>query len=113
MNNIIGEPLLFNLFYFVKDKSLREAVYEADETTPEFRNIHIKNITSTGSNKAMVFNGLPEKVIRNVTVENANIRSRYGAEMNCCENITLKNVIIIPEQGEPFIFSNVEGLVRN
>ena len=70
MNDILQEPLLFDLFY--GGKSASEAHAEGgdaevtdiapkpvDETTPAFRDIHIRNVWCRGARRAMYFNGLP------------------------------------------------------
>lgn len=108
MHNILHEPLLFDLYYFVKERSPNEAIPEADITTPVFRNIYIKEIVSNGGNKAMFFNGLPEMNIENVHVENAVIAARLGAELSEAQHITFKNVTVIPDEGPALILHNVK-----
>ena len=118
MNNIMQDALLFDLFY--GGKSASEAVEEGtgeptdmmlkpvDETTPAFRDIHIKNIWCRGARRAMFFNGLPEMNVERVTVENARIYARGGAEICESTDVLLRDVTVVPEQGPALKLNNVK-----
>ena len=121
MNNILQEPLLFDLFY--GGKSASEAFAEGgtgevtdleakpvDETTPAFRNIHIKNVWCRGARRAMYFNGLPEMNVEHVSVENTHIYAATGARINESSDVVLRNVQIIPESGPALMLNNVKNL---
>ena len=121
MNNILQEPLLFDLFY--GGKSASEARAEGseaeptdlapkavDETTPAFRNIHIKNVWCRGASRAMYFNGLPEMNVEHVTVENTYIQAETGARINESSDVVLRNVQIVPERGPALMLNNVKNL---
>jgi polygalacturonase len=120
MFNIATESLLFDLYY--GGKSAVEALNDGDnapvkrtvppvnEGTPEFRNIYVKDMIARHVRRAMYFNGLPEKNIVNINVENAIITSRVGAEISESEQIYFKNVNIIPESGPALILNNVKSL---
>ncbi|MDR2938066.1 MAG: glycoside hydrolase family 28 protein [Prevotellaceae bacterium] len=111
MMNIPAEPLLFDLFYGGKSAiEAREAgdkpdtqMKAVDETTPQFRNIFIKNITCNGADRAMYFNGLPEMNVQNVTVDNVVIKSTRGAEISESTDVKLSNIKIVPSKGEPIV----------
>lgn len=120
MMNIPTEPLLFDLHY--GGKSAVEAAAEgaspfdvdfvpADETTPQFRNIYIKDIICSGAAKAMYFNGIPEKNIENIFVENCDIVSQKGADLRYSTNVVLKDVRINQEEGEGFSVANCKDVV--
>lgn len=121
MNNILQEPLLFDLFY--GGKSASEALADGDgseltdlaarpvdETTPAFRDIHIKNVWCRGARRAMYFNGLPEMNVERVTVENTQIYALTGAQINESKDVVLRNVKIVPEQGPALMLNNVKNL---
>ncbi len=121
MNDIMQEALLFDLFY--GGKSASEAAeagdgvqatdlkaMPVDETTPEFRNIHIRNVCCRGARRAMYFNGLPEKNVANVVVENSCIYAENGAEINESTNVLLRNVKVVPEKGVALKVNNVKQL---
>ncbi len=110
MMNIIADPVIFNLYYggrsAVEVMENGEKVPAAvepmpvDETTPAFRDIHIKDVVCTNSNRALYFNGIPEMPIKNVTLENVHLTSKKGAEFLYSEDITLKNVVIKNKEGK-------------
>ncbi|MDR1653169.1 MAG: glycoside hydrolase family 28 protein [Prevotellaceae bacterium] len=120
MFNIATEPFLFDLYY--GGKSAVEALSDtvstpktdkipaADETTPAFRNINVKNLTARNARRAMFFNGLPEMPIDSINVENAFITATYGATLSECKNIVFKNIVIKQKEGEAFNLNNVENI---
>ncbi len=119
MNNIATEPLLFDLFY--GGKSASEALADGeeaeatdlvpkpvDETTPQFRDIHIRDVWCNGARRAMLFNGLPEKNVERVTLERVAVRSTLGAQINESTDVSLKEVTVYPEQGPALMLNNVK-----
>ena len=121
MNNILQEPLLFDLFYGGKSASearaegdnaeLADLIPKAvDETTPAFRDIHIKNVWCRGARRAMYFNGLPEMNVERVTVENTQIYAETGAQINESSDVVLRNVKVVPEKGPALLLNNVKNL---
>jgi polygalacturonase len=123
MNDIATEALLFDLFY--GGKSAVEAQEDGDnddvntdlpakpvdETTPEFRNIFVTGVVCRGANRAMLFNGLPEKNVSNIVVENSSIEADAGAQINESTGVVLRNVKITPRTGPALMVNNVKGLV--
>lgn len=122
MNNILTDGLLFDLFY--GGKSASEALADGDEgeasdmpfkpvdeTTPAFRNISIKDVRCNGARRAMLFNGLPEMNVENVTVENAQFYTTTGAQINESTNVSLKDVTIVPKQGAALAINNAKQVV--
>ena len=118
MLDIVAEPLLFDLFYMGKSAvelqvdtiTGKPILPKADETTPTFRNIHIKNITCSNANRAMYFNGLPENPIEGIYVENAFINSRLGGEIKQSKHIILKNIVIKNTDGPVMKISNCKDI---
>ncbi|MDR0419707.1 MAG: glycoside hydrolase family 28 protein [Prevotellaceae bacterium] len=111
MMNIPAEPLLFDLFYggmsaieakdAGADKDVSTQIFKVDETTPQFRNIFIKDITCNGAGRAMYFNGLPEMNVENVTVDNVTMTSEDGAVISESNGVKLTNINILPKKGAP------------
>lgn len=120
MMDIVTEPLLFDLYYMNKSavevledaegKPVKPALQKVDETTPTFRNIHIKNIRCSNASRAMYFNGLPENPIEGIFVEDAYITARQGAEIKESKQISLKNINIIPSSGPSLKIENCEDI---
>lgn len=120
MFDITTDSFLFDLYYGGKSASesledgdennSKQEVAKADETTPVFRNIYVKNIVSRNARRAMFFNGLPEMNITNIHVENAELSSLLGAEISESDGISLKNIHIESKQGASLILNNVKNL---
>ena len=120
MMNIPTEPLLFDLHY--GGKSAVEAAaegaspfdvefVEANETTPQFRDIFIKDVICSGAARAMYFNGIPEKNIENIVVENCEIVSDKGADLRYSTGVVLKDVKITQSEGDGFSVANCTDVV--
>ena len=120
MMNIPTEPLLFDLHY--GGKSAVEAAaegaspfdvefVEADETTPQFRDIFIRDIVCSGAARAMYFNGIPEKNIENIHVENCKIVSDKGADLRYSNGVVLRDVTIVQSGGEGFSVANCKDVI--
>ena len=121
MNDIATEALLFDLFY--GGKSAIEALEDGDgnvstdmpfkpvdETTPQFRNITIDNVVCRSARRAMLFNGLPEMNVENVTVTNSTVEAEVGAEINESTNVTFRNVRIVPRKGAALKINNSKSV---
>lgn len=122
MKDIVAEAVLFNLYYGGNDpaamlaagiqhRTESEVTRVADETTPAFRDIHIKDIVCNGAQRAMLFNGLPEMPVKGIDIENATITSRIGIQLFWSEDVHFKNVNIKPSEGEPVFTENVKNFV--
>lgn len=120
MFNIATESFLFDLYYGGKSASESledgdetpesDVVVPVDETTPVFRKIYVKNLTSRNARRAMFFNGLPEMNINDIHIENVTISAQYGAELVESQDITFKNVKIVPQEGAALILKNVQNM---
>ena len=119
MMNIPTEPLLFDLHY--GGKSAVEAAADgqpaydvafvpADETTPQFRDIFIKDIVCSGAARAMYFNGIPEMNVENIVVEDCEIISDKGADLRYSDGVVLKNINITQSEGVGYSFINCKNV---
>lgn len=106
MINIPTDAIRFNLFYGgrapsldedrdPKGKERDEKLVEVTEETPSFKNIYMKNITATGSEKAVFFMGLPEMNLENVSLENSVFETKKGIVAIDVNGLKLSNVKII------------------
>lgn len=107
MIDITGEGLLFDLYYFVKNPP--KEIPAVDETTPQFKDIFISNVTSYGSGRAVKFNGIPEMPIENIHVGNSVFTSIEGGLLSESKDIKFENVTIIPEKGAALKVNNVSN----
>jgi len=118
MFDIATESFLFDLYYGGKSASesladgdttpVDESIPAVDDTTPAFKNIYVKNLTSRNARRAMFFNGLPEMKIENINIEDVTISATIGAEVVESENIHFKNVKLMPKTGPALILKNVK-----
>ncbi len=122
MTEIPTEPLLFDLHY--GGKSAMEtaeagegnpdfdiAPMPVDGTTPEFRSIHIRNIICSGASRAMYFNGIPEKYISDIIIEDCTIASDKGADIRYSDGVILRNVHVRQKSGDGFSFANCRDVI--
>ena len=120
MMDIPTEPLLFDLHY--GGKSAVEAAADgltafdveyvpADETTPQFRDIYIRDVVCSGAARAMYFNGIPEKNIENIVVEDCEIVSDKGADLRYSTGVVLKNVNITQADSLGYSLANCKNVV--
>ncbi len=91
MTDIPGEALLFDLYY-KKRFSPGDSVPPVTEGTPVFRNLFVRNITGTGIGTAMLFNGLPEMKLQNVSVEEVSFEAEEGITVREAQNVTFRDV---------------------
>ena len=120
MTDIVTECILFDLYYGGQSavellESGRETtavdLLPVDETTPQFRDIYIKDIVCNGARRAMFFNGLPEMPVENINISDCVITSQIGVQLNNSKDITMKNVKVTAATGEPVVTNRVENLV--
>ena len=79
------------------------------ETTPDFRNIRISNLTAQCKRSAGVVVGLPESPLQGIVLENVNISAATtGLLMRNVQNVRLKNARVSVADGPPFIMENAQ-----
>lgn len=94
MKDIVNYGIIFNLHYAgvaaseLVDGQV-EPVFQVDETTPSFHDIHISNVSLAGPCQAVYINGLPEMPVRNVDFKNFNYVTAKAPEVHYAENISL------------------------
>ncbi len=70
--------------------------------TPFFHDIHIENVTATGSDWAGVVIGLPESPVKGLTMKNVSISATKGFNIAFAQ-VTLDRVTVTAAQGDPII----------
>lgn len=108
MTDIPNQALLFDLYYNAGRAAV--PVPPVTEMTPSFRDIHIRDITVRGAGTAMMFNGLPEMNVKNVTVENALVQADEGIVVRQSDGMQLKNVSILPKTGPALTLGNAKNM---
>ncbi len=121
MINIPTETIRFNMFYGgnspilegdqdAEDEARDEEPEPVTEETPSFRNISIKNIRATGSQKAAFFMGLPEMSLKNVSLENAVFKAEEGITAIDADGLKLTDVKVLSKDAALTVYNskNVE-----
>lgn len=112
MKNIPAEAILFDMYYMAKDpvvlagekRELPKVEFKTvDETTPQFRNIHISNVYCNGAEKGIFVRGLPEMHIKDIVLENMVLQAKKGIDVQEATGITFKNIKIISEETDPVV----------
>lgn len=101
MTDIPTNAISFNLYYggLSVSELLEEGGVKAfagpepvSEKTPQFRDIHINNITVKGAKQAVVLQGLPEMNLENVTLSNMLLEAENGFLISDATKVQIKNV---------------------
>ena len=114
MIDIISDAINFNLYYANKSVGERDSDNDStnsatvNEGTPQFRDIHMRNIVCRGARKAIVLQGLPEMPIKNITLKNVDITSQEGVFVTDAENISFDNVRVESKSGAPLTQERVK-----
>lgn len=86
INNVSNEAIQINMYYefsTVSPKSQAPSV---------FQNISIKNISGTGADTAIMIKGLPEKKLKNITLENITLKASNSFICSNAECIHFNNI---------------------
>lgn len=132
----VGSPIVVNSYYWCCDPDGHSYYVECkdplpvDERTPEIRKMVFKNIQATDCHVAASYvYGLPEAKIKELSLENIQISfaenpekeypdmmaglepcSCMGMFLNNIEKLKLKNVTISGQEGEAFLFDNIDNI---
>lgn len=88
INNVSDQAIQINMFYEYS------TVIPKSENPSDFRNIEIRNIKGNGAATGIQIKGLPEKRLKNITLENIDLAAKDGFICSDVENISIKNVSI-------------------
>lgn len=114
MRSIVKDAIIFNLFYEglaptevdgrIENRNVE--IHDVTEKTPEFRNIHIKDVVCVGAERAIFIQGLPEMPVSEISIENSTIISEKGCICNYVEKMNLKDVKIVSDIGSSFYLNS-------
>lgn len=112
MKDIPGDAILFDMYYMAKDpvplagekRELPKVEFkQVDETTPQFRNFHIRNVYCNGAQRAIFIRGLPEMHVKNIFLEDMVLQVDKGIEIQEASTIAFKNVSVISRETNPVV----------
>lgn len=121
MINIPTNAISFNLYYGglapddllaqLEDQKLRREIHPVNESTPCFRDIHMKDITCKGANQAIYLQGLPEMNLENITMENLIMEGENGLFCMDARGITIRGLNLMSGKEPALIFYNAKDVV--
>ncbi|MDP0500112.1 MAG: glycoside hydrolase family 28 protein [Verrucomicrobiota bacterium JB022] len=100
MKDIGREAIRLNEFYGAS------TVKPLTQVPPHFRNFTLRDIECDGANHAVLIDGLPERPVSDIKLENVHIRAKRGFSATDAEGITARNVVIEPQEGPAFYLKN-------
>lgn len=96
MSNIKGAAITFDMFYggtaWGEGEKVSASYEPVSETTPQFRDVHIEDVTCHGAKVAIEMRGLPEMPIEGISIKNARIESEQGVYLQHASRIELHSV---------------------
>lgn len=97
INDVSDQAVQINMFYEFS------TVMPKGNEPSEFENIEIRNVSGRGARVGVQIKGLPERKVKNITLENINLDAEEAYECTDAENITLKNVKLGGKSYDSFI----------
>jgi len=123
MKDIAAEAVLFDMYYMAKDPVVLAGEKRAppvvemkpvDESTPQFQNFYLRNITCNGASKGIFVRGIPEMHVKNILIENAVLQADDGIDIQEASNITLNNVAMMSKNTKPVAYVlNSDNITMN
>lgn len=113
MQNIVDNVLSINSFYNGHDPVLDNAQLGVDYRVPEYKNIHISNVTVDGAAQAISIDALPNVPVHNLDMSNVMIKAQKGWESNYTTNVQLNNVKITPANGIVYTLEHATDFLFN
>lgn len=104
MKNIKQQAIVLDMMYA---KMPPEPV---SDRTPQFRNIHLSNITAQ-TNEAIYINGIAEMPVEDISFNDIQFDAQKGANIKEANGIEFHNVRITTKEGSSIMAENVKGLV--
>jgi DNA sulfur modification protein DndE len=120
MKDIPGEAISFDMYYEAKDpiplagqkaEMPKIELLPVDESTPQFRNFFVQNITVQGAKRGIFVRGLPEMNVKNVEMENLVIQADEGIYCEEGQGLSIKNVTLFCKATKPIIAIHNSGQV--
>ena len=104
--NIKREIFMFNLMYSRTEPEL------VSERTPQFRNIHISNVTGNAKQLCAI-KGLAEMPVNDLSFNDIDVNAQLGFTINNASNIRLNNIQLSAEKGPAVKIENSSMIELN
>lgn len=122
MSRIIGEAILFSMYYAAKDPialiddNWAPIEYKEEpftDATPVFRDVFMENIYCNGAAAALKIDGLPESNVSNIHLSKASISAELGINITEGQNIHFTDVEIYHSKGAFLTTLNAKDIFFN
>lgn len=88
LEDILEEAVQISIFYPYS------TVEPKSDAAPEFSDIYLSEISGDSRRLALEIRGLPEKFLRNITLDTVALEGEEGMVCDCAEGLTMRNVDI-------------------
>ena len=106
MENIGQEAIRINTNYGAYMASKSGSAY------PLFRDINIRNVSCDGAGVGLSVQGTSHQPVENLTIESVDLKATHGMTFDWVDGLRLKDIKSTPSRGEPIVFRNCKGIVR-
>jgi polygalacturonase len=96
--------------YYLMEGETRGGPEPVSIRTPVFRNIAISNVTIDGAKQLIDIEGLPEKPIEGLHIQNVMGSGKSGLTANYTDDLELRHVQLEPASGSSFTIQNAANL---
>lgn len=112
MKDIPAEAILFDMYYMARDPVALDGETRAlpkverkivDESTPVFKNFHIRNVFCSGAETGIFVRGLPEMHVENIVLENMVLQAKKGMDIQEASGIVFKNITMLSKETDPVV----------
>ena len=104
INNLRDQGIILNMYYDAT------TVEPRSEMPPLFKNITVRSIKGKNIAQPVVLRGLPEKKMKDITLENIDLSGKEGLRASNLDGLYLKNINLRVEAEDHFDFKNVANL---
>ncbi|TDO93920.1 alpha/beta hydrolase family protein [Halanaerobium saccharolyticum] len=104
INNLRDQGIILNMYYDAT------TVEPRSEMPPLFRNITVRNIKGKNIKQPVVLRGLPEKKMKDITLENIELSGEDGLSASDLDGLHLKNIKLKLKAEAQFKFKNIDNL---
>jgi polygalacturonase len=105
----VGTAIVITNYYLMEGET-RGGPEPVSIRTPLFRNIAISNITIDGAGQLIDIDGLPERPIEALHIQNVMGSGKWGLTANYTDDLELHNVQLDPASGPGFLIQHAANL---
>ena len=112
----VADPIVITSYYYGLPKpGKHDVAHPAGPGTPEWRNIHIRNLVAEGGTKdGGLIMGLPEQPAHEISLENIRISAPVGLRIGYARNVSLVDVRVDARSGPALVVEDtVDGLYKS